>query len=111
MAYTITKNELRPQPVLLIRRRIKRSEIATALAQMLPATFQFAQRSGAVIAGPPFARYLEWGPDLITIEGGVPVAASAPGEGEIVAGALPGGPVATTTHAGPYDKLTEAHAA
>ena len=111
MAYSITKKEVPPQPVLLMRRRVKRSEVASALAQMLPNAFQYAQRIGAVMAGPPFTRYLDWGPGLIAIEAGVPVAASAPGEGDIVADTLPGGLVANTTHAGPYDKLTEAHAA
>ena len=99
MAYSITKKEVPPQPVLLMRRRVKRSEIASALAQMLPNAFQYAQWIGAVMVGPPFTRYLDWGPGLIAIEAGVPVAASAPGEGDIVADTLPGGLVANTTHA------------
>ena len=37
--------------------------------------------------------------------------ANPSGQGEIVADTLPGGPVATTTHMGPYDTLTEAYAA
>ena len=41
----------------------------------------------------------------------MPIAATVPGEGDIVAETLPGGLVAMTTHAGPYDTLTEAHAA
>jgi effector-binding domain-containing protein len=32
-----------------------------------------------------------------------------PGEGRIISGTLPGGPVATTVHLGPYDKLPDAH--
>ena len=33
------------------------------------------------------------------------------GEGDVVADMLPGGLVATTMHEGPYDRLTDAHAA
>ena len=56
----------------------------------------------------------------MTIDAGLPVVASgngshdgksAAGGSEIVADCLPGGPVATVTHSGPYEKLSEAHAA
>ena len=45
------------------------------------------------------------------MEAGMPIAAPGASEGDIQADTLPGGLVATTTHTGPYDKLTEAHAA
>jgi len=111
MDYSITKKNLAPQPVLVVRRRVKPSEIAITLAEALGSVFQYAQRTGTPLAGQPFTRYLEWGPGLITIEAGMPVAALVPDEGDVKADTLPGGPVATTTHAGSYDKLTEAHAA
>jgi AraC family transcriptional regulator len=111
MEYSITKKEISPQPVLVVRRRVKPSEIAATLADALGRVFQYAQRSGAALAGQPLTRYLEWGPGLITIEAGMPVATLVPGEGDVLADRLPGGLVATTTHAGTYDKLTEAHAA
>jgi AraC family transcriptional regulator len=41
----------------------------------------------------------------------MPIAAPVPGGGDVVADTLPGGLAAMTTHSGPYDKLTEAHAA
>jgi AraC family transcriptional regulator len=111
MDYTITKKQIAPQPVLVVRRRIKPSEIAATLAEVLGAVFQSAQRTGAALAGQPFTRYLEWGPGLITIEAGMPIAAPGTGEGDILADRLPGGFVATTIHSGPYDRLTAAHAA
>ena len=124
MTYTITRKELSPQPVFVIRRRVKSSEIGLALAEVLPTVFKHALQNGAAIAGQPFARYIEWGPGVVTIEAGLPVVASgnnfndgesapdpAAGGSEIVADCLPGGPVATVTHSGPYEKLSEAHAA
>jgi AraC family transcriptional regulator len=111
MDYSITTKELLPQPVLVVRRRVKHAEIAATLAEALGHVFQHAQRTGAALAGQPFTRYVEWGPGLITMEAGMPIAALVPGDGDVVSDTLPGGLVATTTHSGQYDKLTEAHAA
>ncbi len=116
MAYSITKKNVSLQQVLVIRRTVKRSEIASTIAEVLPRIFQYAQQHGVALAGPPFTRYLEVGPGLLTMEPGIAVAAGAAlpkasGEHQIIANTLPGGPVATTTHAGPYDQLTEAYAA
>ncbi len=124
MTYTIKRKDLSPQPVLVIRRRVKPSEIGSALAEVLPSVFKHAQQTGAAIAGQPFTRYVQWGPGLVTIDAGLPVVSSgndsndgrsasddSAGGPEIVADCLPGGPVATVTHSGPYEKLSEAHAA
>jgi AraC family transcriptional regulator len=124
MPYAIKQIELPLQPVLVIRRRVKLAEIGSTLAEVLPRVFMHAQQTGAAIAGQPLTRYIEWGPGLVTIDAGLPVVASgnnssdggpasdnAAGESEIVADCLPGGPAATVTHSGPYEKLSEAHAA
>jgi hypothetical protein len=36
MTYSIEKQELSPQPVLVVRRRVKRSEIAATIGEALP---------------------------------------------------------------------------
>jgi AraC family transcriptional regulator len=104
MNYSIAKKKLTPQPVVVLQRQIHPSQIAQALAEMFPQVMQDAQRSGAAVVGPPFARYLEMAREGWTIEAGFPVAGPSDET-------LPGGPVAVTTHEGPYDKLPEAHAA
>jgi AraC family transcriptional regulator len=112
MADTVTKKELAPQPVLIVRRRVKRSEIAAAIGEALPHIFVYAQRNGIALAGLPFTRYVEMGPGMVTMEPGMRVTSSgAAGQGEVVADTLPGGPAATTMHAGPYDQLSQAYAA
>jgi AraC family transcriptional regulator len=115
MTYTIAKKVLPPQPVLVVRRRIKPADLANTLAEVLGAVFLHAQQNGIALAGQPFTRYIEWGPGVWTIEAGLPVAAhgkdSSRGEGEVRADTLPGGPTATTSHAGAYDGLFRAHAA
>ena len=109
MPYSITTRDLSPQPVLFIARRVQRSEIAAAIGEALPRVFEHAQKNGAMVVGPPFARYPEMGPGLMTLEIGMPVAAEANASGsEVQAGNLPGGPAAVTMHVGPYDKLPEA---
>jgi AraC-like DNA-binding protein/effector-binding domain-containing protein len=111
MTYSITKKQVSPQHVLVVRRRVKPAELAQALGEIFGQTHLYAQRSAAAMAGPPFTRFLEWGPGLSTIEAGMPIAAPDPGEGDVKADQLPGGPVATTIHTGPYDQLPAAHAA
>jgi AraC family transcriptional regulator len=114
MTYAIAKKELTPQPVLVVRRRIKPADLAGTLAEVLGAIFLHAQQNAMALAGQPFTRYVEWGPGMWTIEAGLPVAThskDAPGEGEVRADTLPGGPAAVTTHTGAYDGLGAAHAA
>ncbi len=114
MTYSITKKEIAAQPVLMVRRRVKPSEVAATLAEVLGRVFTHAQQNGIALAGQPLTRYLEWGPGLWTIEAGMPVTAhcaESSCDADVRAGILPGGLVATTTHAGSYDKLNEAHAA
>jgi AraC family transcriptional regulator len=110
MAYSITTKETAAQPVLLVRSRVKRSEIAKMISESLPLVFMHAQKTGAALAGPPFARYLDWGPGM-TMEAGMPVASPCAGEGDVLADTLPGGLVATAIHEGPYDLLSDAHEA
>lgn len=114
MAYAIAKKELTPQPVIVARRRIKPADLAKTLAEVLGAVFLYAQQNGMALTGQPFTRYVEWGPGIWTIEAGLPVAAlkaDLPPGGEVRAETLPGGPAAVTTHTGPYDGLSAAHAA
>jgi effector-binding domain-containing protein len=73
--------------------------------------------AGVTQAGPTYARYHEFGPERADIEFGVPVAEPLPGlasldaapAGEIGASVLPGGPLATTLHVGPYPELGQAY--
>jgi AraC family transcriptional regulator len=122
MTYSIEKQELSPQPVLVVRRRVKRSEIAATIGEALPRVFAYAQQRGIALAGLPFTRYIEMGPEFITMEPGMcvapgtemgsdPAGTQTSDEGEVVSAILPGGPVASTIHTGPYDQLPNAYAA
>jgi AraC family transcriptional regulator len=125
MTYSIVKKDLVPQPVLVVRRRVKRSEIAAAIGEALPHIFQYAQQHGIALTGHPFTRYVEVGAGLLTIEPGMRVVGSTPQpatlddaartpashQAAVIEDTLPAGPAATTVHAGSYETLPEAYAA
>lgn len=117
MEYEITRQELAAQPVLVVRRQVRRAEIAATIGAALPKVFLHAQQRGLAIAGYPITRYVETSVGLITFETGMRVAAHggdwtvAHGQGEVLAETLPAGPAATTIHFGPYDQLQDAYAA
>ncbi|MCW6004436.1 helix-turn-helix domain-containing protein [Micromonospora sp. CPCC 205371] len=96
---------------VVMRRRVTRDEIATALAECLPTVFGYVQRHGLAIAGPPFARYPEVGLGSLVIESGVSVAAQPPTapSGGIEALTIPAGRAVVAVHRGPYDTLPESY--
>ena len=108
---SIAREVLVPQPILFVRRRVARTEIAANIATCLGMTFGLAMQKGYAIGGRPFARYPAMGAGLITMDVGCVLAAAAPGEGEVEAGVLHGGPAAVAMHAGPYDELPATYAA
>jgi effector-binding domain-containing protein len=108
---SITRQDREAQPILLIRRRIARSELQSMLAECFGALYAHGQKAGLPIAGWPVARYLSTGPGLWTVEAAMPLAGAAPAAGEMEAGVLPAGPVAMGLHAGPYDQLPQTYVA
>ena len=112
--YIITRREISPTPVLIMRHRVKRSEIAPTIAKTLHAIFLYSQKNGIALAvphprGTP-SRASDSRPSNRERESRQENAGhiSEPG---VIHDNLPGGPVALTTHHGSYDNLPEAHAA
>ncbi len=107
----ISVRDLPTVHALVMRRRVTRDEIATALAESLPTVFDYAHRHGLAVAGPPFARYPEIGMGSLIIESGITIAgppSTAP-TGGIEALVIPPGRAVTTIHRGPYDSLLESY--
>jgi AraC family transcriptional regulator len=117
MEYSVSRKELTAQPVLVVRRRVRRAEIAATIGAELPKVFLHAQQRGIAIAGYPITRYLETSMGLVTLETGMRVTAhsgewtAGEGEGDVLVETLPGGPAAVTIHSGPYDQLHAAYPA
>ena len=108
---SVTRRQFAGQPILLIRRRLARSELRAMLGECFGTLFGHGHKAGLPIAGWPVARYLSVGPGLWTVEAAMPLAAAASGEGEMEPGALPAGTVAVGIHAGAYEQLPETYAA
>jgi AraC family transcriptional regulator len=108
---SIVRKEIAARPVLLVRLNASRQELAAKIAEGAGRSYAHAQKVGAAFAGHPFTRYVSMGPGLMSIEVGMPLDAPAAGEGDVIAGQLPGGAVAMAVHAGPYDELPESWAA
>ncbi len=118
MSYSITKQPVDAQPVLVARKKAAQGpDISKAIGDGLGAVFTYAQQHGIAITGRPFSRYPEITAESMTIEPGVPIAApdgAALPEGEqedVHVEELPGGFAAHTLHQGPYETLHEAYAA
>ena len=107
-SYAVELQELAPQPTAVIRFQIPPDQISGKLAEVLPAVYAFLAEHG-IEPGTPFSRYHSFSADEIDMEAGAPVPEPITGSGDIIAGELPGGTVATTWHVGPYDQLAAAH--
>lgn len=106
---SITREERAEQPILLIRRRIARTQLPDMLAECFGKLFAHCQTAG-LSPGWPLARYVSMGVGLWTVEAALPLAAAVAGEGEMEPGVLPAGPVVMGVHAGPYEQLPKTNA-
>jgi len=100
------------QPTVFIPVEVTMQAFGPAIAA-IDRVFAWLGERGIAPAGPPFFRYTRLG-DMdgpMRVEVGVPVAAPVPGDGRVVAGAIPAGRYATLLHTGHPDRLVAAHAA
>ena len=111
MSYEISRKNIVETPFLYMKSQVKPENISDALASMFGPVFQFATTEGIAFAGPPTARYVSFGPGMVIIEAGMPVAEAIQSTCDILAGSLAGGDVASTIHKGPYDRLNLGHEA
>lgn len=107
---SIETRTLAGQPALIVRRRVAREQIAATIGATLPIIFQLAIARGVAIVGRPFTRYTDFGPGLLTMETGVPIASEIAGEGEVTCVTLPAGKAAVAMHGGSYDDLQSTYA-
>jgi effector-binding domain-containing protein len=105
MTMNLTVEEWPAQPYVAIRRTIT-MQTFTEIADRLPNVFGRLAARGIAPVGPPFFRYLMIDMEReLDVEAGVPVAAPVDGEREVLAGVLPAGRYAVTTHVGHPDEL------
>lgn len=112
---------LAAQPTLAVRIRqsMDQEGLSAAFDRYLPMVGIRAREIGVTLAGPPYGRYHLYGPEVVDLEIGIPVAAVPEGiaplgpgaTGELGASELPACLVARTTHLGPYRTLPGAYEA
>jgi effector-binding domain-containing protein len=107
--------EIAPQPTAAVRiqQPIAELDLASAYDRYLPLVAARVGEAGGELSGPAFGRYHRFGPDVVDVELGFPVAAPPTGlpplagspQGEVGISELPGGTVAKAIHRGAYDGL------
>ncbi len=108
MQYDIRLELHSGQPLAVVRRRAGSQELAKIVPDACGTVWSFVRAQKVTGAGRHVAVYLDC---QINLEVGVEVAAPVAASGEVVNSATPAGPVAATTHYGPYGQLHEAHKA
>jgi len=113
--------ELTPRPTAAVRVQAAMADldIGALFDEHLPNLAHRLADMGVEPAGPPYARYHEWGPERVDIEFGIPVtlpvsnvpAVEDAEPGELGASELPGGRVAIAVHRGSYSGLPATYAA
>lgn len=106
--YQVELEELRPQPVAVVRGHVEPAEIQAFLGAAFGETLTALADQHLSPAGPPFARWRPTG-GAFDVEAGFPSTGPVAPEGRVIADTLPGGPVATVMHRGDYDAVSEAY--
>jgi hypothetical protein len=108
MPYDIRLEHLGSRPLAVVRRRAQPQELSKVVPDACGTVWGVMRAQKASGAGRHIAVYLDC---QINLEVGVELDAPFAGHSEVVASTTPSGPVATTTHYGPYGLLHEAHEA
>jgi hypothetical protein len=108
MEYDVRREQHSGQPLAVVRRRASQQELARVVPEACGTVWGVVRSQQVAGAGRHVAVYLDC---QINLEVGVELTAPFVGSGEVVGSATPAGPVATTTHYGPYGRLHEAHEA
>ncbi len=107
MSYQIERTESKSLMTAVIRSRVPPQEFARFVPAACGEVWSFFRSAGLPKPGRHTALYLVDG----LVEVGAEVAAPFAGNERIQCSQLPGGPVAWTTHFGPYQLLGDAHGA
>jgi effector-binding domain-containing protein len=108
MEYDIRLEQFSGGPLAVVRRRAGLQELSKVVPDACGTVWGVVRAQQIKGTGRNVAVYLD---DLINLEVGVELDAPFGGCSEVIDSATPSGPVATTTHYGPYNQLHKAHEA
>jgi effector-binding domain-containing protein len=109
--YLITTEPKKPQFTAIRVATLARADLAPWLTDTYARVGAFLAAHRYRTAGPPFARYHRLATGRFDVEAGFPVTTPIRAVTDIRAGTLPGGPVASTMHFGPFDESVSGHKA
>ena len=96
--------DLTPMSAAVVRVSGPVSELPRLMGEAFAATMGAIELGHGRIAGPPFARYLDFG-QRVTAEVGFPFVGGLARDDRVYRADLPGGATVTTTHVGPYETI------
>jgi effector-binding domain-containing protein len=108
MQYDVRLEQSSSRPLAVVRRRARLQELSKVVPEACGLVWNVIRSQQVTGAGRHVAVY--WDHE-INLEVGVELDAPFAGYGEVVGSTTPAGPVATTTHYGPYGELHYAHVA
>lgn len=111
MEYICRLKTTTPQRLLAIRTLTSRTALGGTIASSLEAVWAYLNRQVSATVGPAIVVYHRCDEDMLDIDVGFPVAELIEGSDRVQPIDLPGGRAATLLHVGPYEALSEAHAA
>ena len=110
MSYECKVKEQPTQATLAIRARVSVQDLPQVLwGKAYGAIAQYLGELGEQPAGPPFVAYYNMDMQDLDIKAGFPVSRGLSGKGDIQAGEIPGGKVATCLYTGPYSDIEPAY--
>ena len=99
--------ELPPRPAAVVRLAGPVADLPRLMGEAFDLTLTAITEGDATPAGPPFARYLAFAPE-VEAEVGFPFSGTITPGGRVELRELPGGTAVKTTHVGSYDTVGEA---
>jgi effector-binding domain-containing protein len=109
MTYTVSFADLQEQDVAVERGEVTTEGIAAFLSDAFGDVAAAARDQGVPLSGPPFARYALDESGSFRISAGFPVRSSLRATERVRPERLPGGRVAHTVHARPYEAVGAAY--
>ena len=106
MKYEIRLEQFSSRPLAVVRRRASLPELGKVIPEACGTVWNVVRALKVSGAGRHVALYWD---EVFNLEVGVELETPFTGHGDVVASAIPGGPVATAVHFGPYNRLPEAH--
>jgi effector-binding domain-containing protein len=107
----ITIREQPAQPTLSLRTRSSVQDLPQFFGKVYGAVIQYLGELGEQPVGPPFAIYYNMDMQNLDLEAGFPVSKEFPAKGELSAGEIPAGKIATCLYTGPYADCGSAYEA